>query len=198
MVKAVLFDFGGVLVRTHGQELRRKWEINLGLNEGELSTLIFESDVAHQATLGILPERVIWEHVSEVLKLGDESLEQLKKDFWQNDQLDMQLVNYLREIRPPYRTGILSNAWSNGRQLFTEIYHLNEVVDEMIISAEIGMAKPDARIYHYAAEKLGVNPEEAIFIDDMPRNVTGAVNAGMVGIHFVSTSQLLDILSHVL
>jgi epoxide hydrolase-like predicted phosphatase len=198
MVKAVLFDFGGVLVRTRNQKLRIQWETNLGLNDGQLSVLIFESETAHLATLGILPESAIWKYVAAALKLDDEQLGQLKLDFWKEDQLDLQLVQYLRSLRPNYKTGILSNAWSNGRQLFTETYHLGDVVDELVISAEIGMAKPDAKIYLYAAEKLGVRPKEVIFVDDMPRNVDGAVNAGMVGIQYIGTSKLLDTLSQII
>jgi epoxide hydrolase-like predicted phosphatase len=198
MVRAVLFDFGGVLVRTGDQELRRKWEISLGLNEGQLSKLIFDSDAARQATLGTMPEQAIWDHVAETLKIDFEQLGQLRTDFWKKDQLDMQLVNYLKGLRPNYKTGILSNAWSNGRQLFTETFHLNDVVDEMVISAEIGLAKPDARIYHYAANKIGVKPEEVLFVDDMPQNVTGAVNIGMLGIQFVGTPELLESLNHII
>ena len=197
-VKAVLFDFGGVLVRTRDQESRRKWEITLGLEEGQLSQLVFESEAARQATIGALPERAIWEHVAETLRLDNVKLQQLKIDFWKSDQLDTQLVRYLKSLHPNYRTGILSNAWSNARQLFTETYQLGDVVDEMVLSAEVGLAKPDASIYLFAAQKLGVKPEEAIFVDDMPENVTGAIKAGMLGIQFTGTPELLETLSHLI
>jgi len=196
IVKAVLFDFGGVLVRTGDQQFRREWEKNLGLDEGQLSRLVFESEAARQATLGVLPERAIWDHVAATLKLDDGRLQQLNNDFWKCDRLDLQLVQYLKGLRPNYKTGILSNAWSNGRSLFTDTYHLDNVVDEMIISAEVGLAKPDIRIYQYAAQKLGVKPEEAIFVDDMPNNVSGALNAGMHGIRFTGTPELIELLSH--
>jgi epoxide hydrolase-like predicted phosphatase len=195
-IKAVLFDFGGVLVRTRDQESRRNWERTLGLEEGQLSRLVFESEATRRATIGALPERAIWEHVAETLMLDNDRLQQLKIDFWKSDQVDTQLVQFLRSLRPKYRTGILSNAWSNARQLFIETYQLGDVVDEMILSAEIGLAKPDTHIYLVAAQKLGVEPEEAIFVDDMPENVTGAIKAGMLGIQFTGTPELLETLSH--
>jgi epoxide hydrolase-like predicted phosphatase len=198
MVKAVLFDFGGVLVQTRSQEFRRKWELALGLDEGQLSRLVFDSKEAILATMGTLPESAIWEHIVEVLQLDDEKLEQLKVDFWKNDELDLTLVQYLKSLRPNYRTGILSNAWSNARRLFEESFHLSEAVDEIIISAEVGLAKPDVRIYQLAAYKLGVQPEEAVFVDDMPANVVGANQAGMRGIRYTGTPALLETLSHLL
>ncbi len=107
-------------------------------------------------------------------------------------------MEYLKRLRPNYRTGILSNAWSNARQLFTETYHLGDVVDEIILSAEVGLAKPDPRIYQFAAQKLGIEPEEAIFVDDMLENVIGANKSGMLGIQFTGTPDLLKRLSNML
>jgi HAD superfamily hydrolase (TIGR01509 family) len=60
----------------------------------------------------------------------------------------------------------------------------------MIISAEVGLVKPDVRIYQLAVEQLGVKPAEAVFIDDMQQNITGAVKAGLQGIHFINSQKL--------
>ena len=189
--KAILIDFGGVLVRTIDQVSRRFWEIQLNLEQGELARLVFESDVARQATLGLLPERDIWDYISKVLKLDHRQISNLEFDFWKYDELDFDLRDYLISLRPTKKVGILSNAWLNARQLFLEKYHLDDVVDDMIISAEVGLAKPDPKIYRVAANRLGVEPEETIFIDDMPENIAGAESIGMVGIHFQNTLELI-------
>ena len=191
VVKAILIDFGGVLVRTKDQGSRRFWEIQLNLAQGELARLVFESDIARQATLGLLPERAIWDHIAKVLKLDYHQIMDLEFDFWKYDELDFDLRDYFKSLRPTYKIGILSNAWLNARQLFSEKYHLEEVVDDMIISAEVGLAKPDPKIYRIAANKLGVKLEETIFIDDMPENVAVAESIGMVGIHFQNTLELI-------
>jgi HAD superfamily hydrolase (TIGR01509 family) len=57
-------------------------------------------------------------------------------------------------------------------------------VDDILISAEVGLAKPDPRIYRLAAERLGVRPDEAVFVDDFAANVEGARAVGMRAIHF--------------
>jgi putative hydrolase of the HAD superfamily len=99
------------------------------------------------------------------------------------------LVSFIRDLRPRYKTAILSNAWPGARQLFTEVLGLGDVVDEMIISCEEGVAKPDARIFQIAVDRLGVEPEEAVFVDDVPVNVHRARAFGLQAILFENSQQ---------
>ena len=190
-IKAVIFDFGGVLVRTLDSSRRRRWEARLNLPAGGLSRIVFDSDAAARVSLGQAPNSAIWQHVADTLGLDDEQLEELQRDFWAGDQLDAELVQFIRELRPRYKTAILSNAWSDARQLFSQVFGLGDVVDAMIISAEEGVIKPDPRIYQIAAARLGVQPEQAIFVDDVAANAAGAQAIGMRGVQFKSTSQTI-------
>lgn len=190
-IRAVIFDFGGVLVRTFDYTGRRKWEGRLGLMQGGLEEVVFNSDVATQAMLGHVPESAVWANAGALFRVSPEELEQLKIDFWAGDALDEDLVRFLGGLRPRYRTGILSNAWSGARDVFTGRLGLDRAVDTMVISAEERLAKPDARIYHLAAERLGVRSEEAIFVDDLQVNIDGARAVGMRGILFQSHEQVI-------
>ncbi|RRO13826.1 HAD family hydrolase [Saccharopolyspora rhizosphaerae] len=60
---------------------------------------------------------------------------------------------------------------------------LADTVDAVVLSGVVGFAKPEAEIYRIAARRIGVRPEECVFVDDLRRNVEGAVAAGMVGIN---------------
>jgi epoxide hydrolase-like predicted phosphatase len=186
MLKAVIFDFGGVLVRTENGAGRRRWEERLGLEPRALEALVFDSEPAVRATRGELPESEVWAHVAHTLGLEADQLQQLQHDFWGGDRLDADLVALIRSLRSRYKTGILSNAWSGARAAFTERFRLDQVVDDILISAEAGLAKPDARIYQLAARRLGVQPEEAVFVDDFAQNVEGAAAAGMRAIHYTA------------
>lgn len=190
-IRAVIFDLGGVLVRTIDPSGRKKWEARLGLGEGELARLVFDSPVAARATLGQAPQRAIWDHVAATLQLDAGQLAQLEQDFWSGDRLDTELVEFLRSLRPRYKTAILSNAWTDTRQALADLFGLDTVVDAIIISAEEGIAKPDPRIYQLATQRLGVQLNEAIFVDDMLRNVQAAQAAGMYGVQFQSTTQTI-------
>lgn len=191
MFKAVIFDFGGVLVRTTSQAGRERWERKLNIPSGELAQTVFESEVSELASTGKVEEHKVWEYVGEKYHLQPAEVVTLAEDFWSGDSLDLVLVDFLRSLRPNYKTAILSNAWSGARLIFTEKYQLDSAVDMILISAEEGIAKPDPEIYNLAARRLGVQPQEAIFVDDFLVNVRAASTAGLAGILFETTPQVL-------
>jgi putative hydrolase of the HAD superfamily len=184
MIKAIIFDFGGVLVRTEDASGRRRWEARLGLGESELDQLVFNSEVSLRATRGELPHAAVWEHVAEALKLDNEQLDFCRQDFWLGDRLDLDLVALLKSLRPRYKTAILSNAWSSGREIIAHQFGLEQAVEAILVSAEEGLAKPDPRLYQLAAKRLGVEPGEAVMVDDFLVNVEGARAAGLHAIHY--------------
>lgn len=76
-------------------------------------------------------------------------------------------------------TALLSNSWGNEypRELWAGMF------DAVLISGEVGLRKPEPEIYLLAAERLGLSPDECVFVDDLKINVRGAVAVGMVGVH---------------
>ena len=90
------------------------------------------------------------------------------------------MVELLRELRAAgVRTALLSNSWGVAAypsQLFPELF------DAVVISAEVGMRKPEERIFRHAAELLGLAPEECVFVDDIEANVLAAQALGMTGV----------------
>jgi epoxide hydrolase-like predicted phosphatase len=184
MIQAVVFDFGGVLLRTEDQSARQRWEARLGLAPRGLSLIVFDSDAARRATAGQATVADVWDHVARTLQLEPGVLAELQKDFWSGDKLDADLVALIQSLRPRYKTAILSNAWPDGRALFTELFSASGTFDEFIISSEEGVAKPDARLYQLAAERLGVPPAAIVFVDDFLHNVEGARAAGLQAIHY--------------
>jgi epoxide hydrolase-like predicted phosphatase len=197
-IRAVIFDFGDVLARIEDPSGQRKWEQRLGLPQGELPKVIFESEVADRSMIGQATEADVWQYVAAICDLSEEQLAELQRDFWSGWQLDTVLVEFLRDLRPRYKTAILSNAWPGTRRLLTDTLKLNQSVDEMIISAEEGVAKPDQRIYQIAIECLEVQPEEAIFVDDLAENVQAARAYGMQSIQFRSTRQAIAEVKNIL
>lgn len=197
-IRAVIFDLGGVLVRTEDRTPRTRLADRLGLTYNELSTLIFDSPSAHQAMKGEITAAEHWEAVQEALGVPQDEFTKMKLDFWGGDRMDENLVNYLRELRPRYKTALLSNAWDDLRQMIEEEWKIDDAFDEIIISADVGLVKPDARIYQRMIADLDVVPAEAVFVDDFPENITGARSQGLHAIHFNDSDQALRDLSHLL
>ncbi|HSR25543.1 MAG TPA: HAD-IA family hydrolase, partial [Candidatus Eisenbacteria bacterium] len=85
----------------------------------------------------------------------------------------------LRARRQGLRTVLLSNSWGNEypREGWDEMFHA------IVISGEVGMRKPEPAIFHHTLDLLGVEPAEAVFVDDLVHNVRAAVDLGLVGVH---------------
>jgi HAD superfamily hydrolase (TIGR01509 family) len=149
-----------------------------------LDELVFNAPPARAATTGDAPESAVWANVAAALALDETQLDALRRDFWSGDRLDPALVALLRDLRPRYQVAILSNAWSGAREQFVNVYALDQVVDAIFISSEEGLAKPDPRLFHRAAQRLGVPPGEALLVDDFIANVDGARAAGMQALHY--------------
>jgi putative hydrolase of the HAD superfamily len=93
----------------------------------------------------------------------------------ENAMLD--LIRALR--RAGLRTALLSNSWGDDypRDLFPELF------DVVVISAEVGMRKPEERIFRHTASLLGLEPEECVFIDDVAANIVAGEAIGLIGVH---------------
>lgn len=188
--KAVFFDYGGVLVRTGDDSPRRHLAARLGNSPEELYALVFGSDSARQASLGTISAEEHWKNVMRTLGLPAAEWEAFCREFFSGDGLDHALLEFLRSLRPQFKVGLISNAWSDLRA-YMQALKMDDAFDEMIISAETGVMKPDARIYHLALNKLGVAPGESIFVDDFIENVEGARGVGMTAVHFTQPEQAL-------
>ncbi len=196
--RAILFDVGSVLVQDTDTSYRDAWAERLDVSPDTLGDLVFASDVAARAAVGEASYQAVWEHVAEELGLDAETLAQLERDFWRGDQVDETLAGFLRSLRGDYITGLLSNAWPNARQRFTEEFGLADAVDVMIISAEVGVCKPDPRIYEMALERVGVAAETVIFLDDLIENVIAAKALGICALHYQTTPRAMAAITRLL
>ena len=192
VVQAIIFDFGGVLVRTEDRKPRTVLAERLGMTYDELSALIFDSPSAIQAMRGEISALEHWDEVRKSLDLDAEGVEWVSTEFWAGDALDENLVNVLRSLRPRYTTVLLSNAWDDLRPMIEEEWKIDDAFDRLVISAEIGMVKPDLQIYQWVIAELGVDASQAVFVDDFVQNIEGANAAGMKTIHFQSPDQALQ------
>jgi putative hydrolase of the HAD superfamily len=90
------------------------------------------------------------------------------------------MIEAVRELRAEgVRTGLISNSWGTG---IYEPQMLSELFDAVVISGEVGLHKPQPEIYALGAERLGIEPEECVFVDDLRENVAGAEAVGMTAI----------------
>jgi len=197
-IRAIIWDLGGVILRTEDRTPRSQLAGRLGMTYDDLDRLVFESQSSKLATVGKIDETGHWENVCKTLNLPVEEISTLQASFFAGDRIDTNLLDTIRSFRPNYRTGLLSNAWSDLRKYIENDWHISGVFDDIIISAEVGLAKPDQRIYQLAIDRLGVAAEEAIFIDDVSGNIEGARAAGLSAIKFQNPLQVHEDLGKLL
>ena len=182
-IRAVYVDFGGVLVRTEDKGPRTRLAERLGMSYQEIEAVVFGSRSSRQASTGAIPEEAHWQACAEALGVSRQEMDAIGQEFFAGDVIDTALLDYLRSLRPRYKIGLISNAWSGLRAFITRS-GFEDVFDLMVISAEIGMMKPAAPIFQYALDQFGIAPQEAVFVDDFPENIDGALAVGMQAIHF--------------
>jgi epoxide hydrolase-like predicted phosphatase len=183
MLRAVIFDWGGVLMRTVDASGRRKWEQKLGLPPYTVDRAVHGSRSWKQAQSGIISDAEYWADVAAQLGLNDEELAEFRQDYFGGDQLDPQMVQFIHELRPRFKTALLSNASPQLRDLLEEL-DVTDAFDEIVISGEVGVQKPHAAIYRMLLERLDLAPEETIFVDDFVENIDRAQQLGMQTLHF--------------
>jgi putative hydrolase of the HAD superfamily len=195
--KAVLFDAGNTLIwldhpfivellREHGVETTTE-----GLMEAEYAAKLLMDQMAREAATderarGRLFFAAIFRHVG----LADEAFgavsqrmfaRHAERNLWGNvRERTAETLDELR--RRGYRLGVISNADGRAEQAL-EAVGLRPHFELVIDSGLVGVSKPDPRIFHLAAERMGIDPADAVYVGDIFEiDVEGARAAGMQGI----------------
>ncbi len=183
--RAVIFDWGGVLMRTEDRRPRLEWDKRLGLQPGTVESAVHGIAAWEKAQLGQIDVEAYWQAVGNELGLDAAQLQELRRSFYSGDRLDRGLVTLIGELRAHgVLIGLLSNNSPDLHDILTGL-GLDSLFDARVISADIGVMKPHPAAYWAVLERLGIAPETSAFIDDSAANVQGAARVGMQAIQFV-------------
>jgi HAD superfamily hydrolase (TIGR01509 family) len=182
-INAVLFDYGGVLMRTVDPRPRRELDRRFGLEPYGVDRLVFGHSLWDQAQLGIINSDAIWADIGRQLGLDPDGLRSFRELFWAGDRLDTELVALMGDLKTAgYRIGLLSNNPVSLRQRVDQLFP--GVFDAIVVSGCEGVMKPDPRIFELALGRLDLQASEVVFVDDYPRNVVAARQSGLAAVHF--------------
>ena len=196
-IRAIFFDFGGVIMRTEYQSPRQKLAERFNMDYDEIDKAVFGSDSARRASLGEITEEKHWAEIAKRFKQPASEMQAFRDMFFGGDVIDRSLVETIRSWRGKFHTGLISNAWSGLREFITK-ENVIDVFETVIISAEVGVVKPSAGIYELALKQANVKAEEAVFVDDMPVNIKACEKVGMKGILFNDPQESLKRLNQLL
>ena len=193
-IQAVLFDFGGVM-EVFQPERFRAFEARLGLKPRSLYPILWQSPDWRLAEVGTISDGEYWQRTGARLGLHTApEIEEFRRALFDGVQPDPCLVDLVRRLGTRYRTGLLSNATDNLPRLLRDSLGIDGLFDVEVISALVGLAKPDPAIYRLALERLGTEPAATVCVDDYEPNVAAAEALGIRGVHFVGYEALIPAL----
>jgi putative hydrolase of the HAD superfamily len=192
VIRALLFDFGRVISAPKPAELFHTYERDLGLHPGTINRIMFDSPLWQQALVGELQMEEYWRAIGPELRLDSpDRVEAFRTRYYSDERINQEVVDLIKSQVGRCRLGIVSNH-PPGLKEWLGDWQLLELFDTVVCSGEVGVAKPDEKIFRIALQRLGIEPAEALFIDDSEEHVLAARSMGMMGHHFSSAKMLLD------
>ena len=146
-IKAIIFDIGGVLEITPDSGLDKKWEQRLDLKPGELNQRL--GDVWRGGSLGTISIEDVHHRIGEIMNWSDAQVNEFMNDLWREylGTFNVELAEYFRSLRPKYQTAIISNSFVGAREKEAEQYQFDTICDFIVYSHEVGLRKPDPKIF---------------------------------------------------
>lgn len=180
--RAVVFDFGGVIWNQR-LDVSRALEEAHGLPRDSVFTTLYRSDAWRELERG-RGERDAWlVGAHRALEaLAGRPLPPLHVRWRESQGPIAETVELIRALRPSYHLSVLSNADATLRARLGKILEIDALFDDVVVSAEVGLAKPEPEIYALACARLGLPADACVFVDDHAPNVRAAEQAGLRGI----------------
>ncbi|MEA2497217.1 MAG: putative hydrolase of the superfamily [Thermoleophilaceae bacterium] len=180
-MKGLLIDFGGVLTTNVFDSFKEFCRAE-GLPEDSVKNMFRERGeglgLLRQLEKGELTAGQFSERFAPLLGVSPENL--VERLFGGIGPDEPMLEAVRRAKAAGVKTGLISNSWGDG--LAYDPALLEELFDAVVISGDVGLHKPQPEIFHLGAERIGVAPEECVFVDDLRENCEGAEAVGMKAI----------------
>jgi putative hydrolase of the HAD superfamily len=179
-----VFDFGGVLWDMRWDVARALSEQH-GLPRSSIFETLYRTDAWRDIERGIGdPEAWKARAHAELETRAGRPLPALHEE-WRRSQRPIGTnLELVKRLRPPYKVSVLSNADGSLRGRLEGELCIHHLFDDIVCSAEVGMAKPEPEIFRLAAGRLGLDPAECVFVDDWDQNIEAAKGVGMTAIRY--------------
>jgi putative hydrolase of the HAD superfamily len=182
MYQTFIFDFFGVVC----SEIAPFW---LGRHFSNQRAIEIKKTLVHSADLGKISEAEMFSQLGEWAGI---SADQVRSEWNDEVRVKADVVEFLKQLKSTYPLGLLTNSPSPFVRGILDSYNLNELFNSIVVSSEIGIAKPDVRTYTRILKDLDTVAAQALFVDDNPLNVEGAAKIGLKGIVYKSLRELRD------
>ena len=190
-IKALIWDLEGVLLISDFGSVEQIIQKRLSVSREAIGDF-FHSEFNDRVDRGEFTQEEYWLRLLENLGLPRHNLSIIYEHFYSDLYIDPELLSRVKEYRKRFKTALLSNYSDHLRPLLETKWRVDNAFDEIIISWEVKMIKPDPEIFDYTLLRLGVAKKEAVLIDDREANIIGARNYGMHAVLFKNKNQAID------
>ncbi len=190
-IRAIILDYGGVISQPQNSQIIKNILQSLG-QEYDGFQEVYRSQRARYDS-GQISGEEYWINVLRHYGLEPASFEiarLIQEDVRSWMQINEAMVQFLTECRGRIRKlAMISNMTTDSLAYIKEHFQWLELFDELILSCEIGINKPDRQIYESCLRRLNMCPNECLFVDDSLENVAGAMELGMHAVQFKTFSE---------
>jgi len=190
MIKAVIFDIGGVLIEWNDQWIIDDIKNTLLISE-ETARRCWERHL-HPLSRGEISEQEFWTlFCSDAgVNVSNSLHDVMMREFINRFQPNQAVISIAQRLKKNgYRIAILSNSIEPHLN-FLRSKNIDDDFEFAVYSSEVGVEKPDREIYELTLAKVGLPAEETVFIDNVEGNIVGAQKVGMRGIVYTTDQQL--------
>jgi epoxide hydrolase-like predicted phosphatase len=190
MIKAIIFDIGGVVINDDFLSYAGRFEEKAGMSKEQIYRAILGSPEWRLYFKGKISEEKVWKAIKSKY-LPPDVAEEIRKT-WKGILVPIpSTIELIRKLKSRYKIYAISNVdkdtSSYAVKKYGEIYSL---FGNHVFSFQAGMAKPDKGIYRHALKKFKLKPEECIYIDNQPENIPPARELGIEAVRFQGTEKL--------
>jgi len=184
MIKAIIFDIGGVVIKTNHRKVHEYVKNKSGADYK------YSLREYHNAETGKLKFETILKKIAVANKLnGNDYVKIYKFARRKFTNLDKKIVKMLGVFRKNYKLYVLSNT-NTVHKVVNKKLGVYDFFNRVFLSTDMGLRKPDLKIYRLVLKKTGLKPQETVFIDDKKENIFAANKIGINGILFENYSGL--------
>jgi putative hydrolase of the HAD superfamily len=191
-LKAVIFDYGMVLSTAQEPVAYANLKAIIGLEGDAFERAYWKR--RHDYDLGFLTGAQYWQSISDDAGLaltGGEIERLIENDVLMWSTINEPMLAWVYAIQDAgFKIGILSNMGEDLLKYMRQEFGWLGRFDHHTWSCELNIAKPDPAIYLHTCDKLGVEPGEALFLDDKPENIAAAESVGLAAIQFSTVETL--------
>lgn len=185
--EAFIFDFGGVVMDMSVGPGFRPWMKRLNISDDEVGQVIWGHPASEAAMRGELSAFDYWALIGKELGLDRAESLAMRKDFFNGHKPDDRILELVKTLHERGTVvGLLSNTMDDAEEAFVELglTRCFDHFDEVVLSHQVGLAKPDPEIYRLTCSRLESDPKKTLHIDDLLENIEGAREAQLMGWHY--------------